>query len=81
MNIVKAPLLLALALYRKLISPILPSSCRFYPSCSQYATDAIHKHGAGRGIVMATRRVARCHPWNPGGADPVIEPGKPKEVS
>jgi putative membrane protein insertion efficiency factor len=64
-------LLLLIAGYRRLISPFLPPSCRFYPSCSKYAVIAIQKHGAVRGLWLALRRIARCHPWNPGGFDPV----------
>jgi len=57
--------------YQLFISPILPASCRFEPSCSQYALVAIRRHGAVRGVWLAARRLARCHPWNPGGHDPV----------
>jgi putative membrane protein insertion efficiency factor len=57
--------------YQKFISPGLPPACRFYPSCSQYAIEAIARHGALRGSWLATRRLARCHPFHPGGVDPV----------
>ena len=57
--------------YKLVISPALPASCRFYPSCSDYAYGAIVKHGVIRGIGLAGRRVLRCNPWNPGGVDPV----------
>lgn len=57
--------------YQKVISPGLPPSCRFYPSCSQYAIEAIARHGALRGSWLAARRLARCHPFHPGGVDPV----------
>ena len=60
-----------LRLYKLLVSPFLPQACRFYPSCSQYAAQAIAKHGAVRGIYLALKRLARCHPRNPGGFDPV----------
>lgn len=63
----------ALRVYKVVISPLLPPSCRFYPSCSEYAATAIAKHGVIRGSVAAARRLARCHPWNPGGFDPVAE--------
>lgn len=61
-------------LYQLLISPLLPPACRFYPSCSHYALVAIRDHGALRGLWLATARLARCHPWNPGGVDFVPAP-------
>lgn len=57
--------------YRVLISPLFPPTCRFHPTCSQYAIDAIERYGAWRGSLLAVRRVLRCHPWHPGGYDPV----------
>lgn len=60
-------------LYRRSISPLLPRSCRYEPTCSAYALEAIQVHGALRGSVMAVRRIARCHPWSPGGIDRVPE--------
>jgi putative membrane protein insertion efficiency factor len=57
--------------YQKFISPALPPSCRFTPSCSQYALEAVAKHGAVRGTWLAARRLVRCHPFNPGGYDPI----------
>ena len=57
--------------YRKFISPFLGARCRFYPSCSAYALQAIEIHGAGRGSWLAVRRLSRCHPFHPGGLDPV----------
>ncbi len=59
--------------YRYLLSPFLGSNCRFYPSCSCYAETAIKNYGALTGSWMALRRIARCHPWHPGGIDPVPE--------
>lgn len=58
-------------LYKLVISPLLPPACRFYPTCSQYAAQAIEKHGVLRGGILAAKRLARCHPFNPGGVDPV----------
>ncbi|MBS3908409.1 MAG: membrane protein insertion efficiency factor YidD [Actinobacteria bacterium] len=57
--------------YQKTISPLFPPSCRFYPSCSSYALQAIQKHGVIRGGLMAAGRILRCHPFSPGGHDPV----------
>lgn len=57
--------------YRLLVSPLLPPACRFYPTCSAYAEEALARHGAWRGSWLAARRVCRCAPWHPGGVDPV----------
>lgn len=57
--------------YQRFISPLLAPRCRFAPSCSQYAVDALRAHGAARGLWLAVRRIARCHPFHPGGYDPV----------
>lgn len=58
-------------LYQHLVSPLTPPTCRYYPSCSQYAVIAIRRHGALRGTWLAGRRLLRCHPWTPGGVDDV----------
>jgi putative membrane protein insertion efficiency factor len=57
--------------YQIVVSPLLPPSCRFTPSCSQYALEAVNRHGALKGTWLAARRLARCHPFHPGGFDPV----------
>jgi hypothetical protein len=61
--------------YQLLVSPFLPPACRFLPTCSEYAVEAIERYGAGRGVVLALLRLARCHPWGGSGYDPVPEPG------
>jgi len=67
-----ARLLVALiGVYRRWISPLFPPACRFYPSCSAYAVEAVTVHGALRGSWLAFRRLLRCGPWHPGGLDPV----------
>ncbi len=68
---IRASLLLAVRAYRRFVSPALPSACRFYPSCSAYAEAALVRHGAAKGAWLATRRLLRCHPFHPGGIDPV----------
>jgi putative membrane protein insertion efficiency factor len=67
----KRLLVLQLRGYQYAISPLLGRSCRFYPSCSDYTLEAIERHGALRGSVLGFKRVMRCHPWHPGGFDPV----------
>jgi putative membrane protein insertion efficiency factor len=57
--------------YRKFISPIKPPTCRFYPTCSQYALDALELHGPAKGSWLTVKRVCKCHPFHPGGIDPV----------
>ncbi len=59
--------------YQLFVSPVLPSSCRFYPTCSNYSIQAIKRFGPVKGGYLSVRRVLRCNPWNPGGYDPVPE--------
>lgn len=66
-------LLVLIGAYRRWVSPLLPRSCRFEPTCSAYAAEAIRRHGALYGSVLAVRRLLRCHPWSPGGIDRVPE--------
>lgn len=67
----KRVLLALIAGYRLLLSPLLRASCRFYPTCSAYASEAIDTHGALRGSWLALKRILKCHPWHPGGVDAV----------
>lgn len=67
----KAVLIALLRAYQYAVRPWLGSNCRFYPSCSDYAREALERHGALRGSWLATRRILRCHPYHPGGYDPV----------
>lgn len=66
-----APLIAAVWIYRILVRPMLPPSCRFYPSCSEYMIQSLRKHGPFIGAAKGVWRVCRCHPWNEGGYDPV----------
>jgi putative membrane protein insertion efficiency factor len=60
-----------LRIYKRWVSPMLPSACRFYPTCSEYMMEAIEKHGVARGTALGIRRLLRCHPFHQGGFDPV----------
>ncbi|WP_300454680.1 membrane protein insertion efficiency factor YidD [Accumulibacter sp.] len=64
-------LLALIGFYRYAISPLLGRHCRFFPSCSEYASEALGKYGAGKGTRLALYRLLRCHPWHPGGFDPL----------
>ena len=67
----RAVLIWLLKGYRYAVSPLLGRNCRFHPCCSEYAVEAVEKYGAVKGGWLAMKRVGRCHPWNPGGYDPV----------
>ncbi|MFO0752468.1 MAG: membrane protein insertion efficiency factor YidD [Thermodesulfovibrionales bacterium] len=67
----KIVLIALVKLYRYLLSPLLPSSCRFTPSCSEYSIEALEKYGAVKGCRLALKRIVKCHPFHPGGYDPV----------
>jgi len=69
--VLKRILLMLVVGYRQLVSPLFGARCRFYPSCSEYARQALEKHGAWRGGWLALKRVARCGPWSKGGLDPL----------
>ncbi|MBK5273903.1 MAG: membrane protein insertion efficiency factor YidD [Desulfuromonadales bacterium] len=66
----KSIALLAIRFYQKLLSPLLPSTCRFYPSCSEYSRESIVRHGVVRGTWLTLVRLSKCHPFHPGGFDP-----------
>jgi putative membrane protein insertion efficiency factor len=70
-KILTAPVILLIQAYRYLLSPLIGSHCRYTPSCSQYALDAVQTHGASKGLWLAVKRVGSCHPWHAGGYDPV----------
>lgn len=74
-RVVRWPALALIRAYQLVVSPWTGASCRFSPSCSAYAYEAIATHGLIRGTLLAVRRLGRCHPWNPGGIDPV-PPGR-----
>lgn len=66
-------LMFIIKIYQKVISPLTPPSCRFYPTCSHYGLEALEKHGALKGSWLAIRRISKCHPFHEGGFDPVPE--------
>lgn len=70
-HLLSAALIALIQFYRRVISPMTPPSCRFTPTCSQYAIEAIRKHGPFKGMYLAVRRILRCHPWGGSGYDPV----------
>jgi putative membrane protein insertion efficiency factor len=74
--VLKWLLLAVIWLYKRAISPLLPPSCRYHPSCSAYGFEAITVHGSAKGLALAIWRLLRCNPWSGGGLDPVPEPGR-----
>ncbi len=76
-SIFSYPLILLINIYRYTLSPLFGNQCRYYPTCSHYAENALKEYGAWRGIIMAVKRISRCHPWHEGGYDPV--PSKNQE--
>ncbi len=70
MQIVLKLFLFLIRVYQRLVSPLIPPSCRFYPSCSEYTRQALQRYGL-KGLIFGVRRICRCHPWHPGGYDPV----------
>lgn len=70
-KIVIAPFLLLVRIYQIFLSPLLPATCRFQPTCSHYMVEALQKHGVFKGLFLGTKRIARCHPWGGSGYDPV----------
>ena len=70
-KILTAPVILLIQVYRYLLSPLIGSHCRYTPSCSRYALDAVKAHGVVKGLWLAVKRVGSCHPWHVGGYDPV----------
>ncbi|TMA49310.1 MAG: membrane protein insertion efficiency factor YidD [Deltaproteobacteria bacterium] len=73
-DVVAVALIALLRAYRLVVAPGLPPSCRFVPSCSAFGVEALERHGAARGLRLTIGRLARCHPWTPGGYDPVPGP-------
>jgi putative membrane protein insertion efficiency factor len=70
-HMIVLPFIFVIQLYKIFISPILPPSCRYSPSCSTYAIDALKKHGLVKGVFLAVKRIGSCHPWGGRGFDPV----------
>ncbi|MFR5263464.1 MAG: membrane protein insertion efficiency factor YidD [Christensenellales bacterium] len=65
------PIILIIRIYQIFISPLTPATCRFYPTCSTYFIQALEKYGLIKGTYLGIKRILRCHPWNPGGYDPL----------
>lgn len=80
-DVIQRAALSLLELYRWLLSPLLPGSCRFEPSCSRYATGCIENHGVLRGCVLTFLRLCKCHPFHPGGYDPPPPPRRAEDLT
>ena len=82
-RLLAAPLIGAIVLYQRLISPMLPPTCRYYPSCSAYAVTALRRFGQVKGTWLAVKRLVMCHPWTPGGVDhvPAKHPAPPARTA
>ena len=78
MKFLTFPFILLIRFYQSAISPYLPATCRYYPTCSQYSIEALEKHGLFFGSYLAVRRILSCHPWGKSGHDPVPEKFKRK---
>jgi len=71
MNLARRAFIAPITLYRRFISPLLPTRCKYHPSCSAYAAEAVQSYGVARGLILAGWRLLRCNPWSAGGLDPV----------
>jgi len=78
---ISAMLIAVVRVYRLVLSPLKPPTCRFTPTCSAYAIEALSRHGAGRGSWLSVRRLCRCHPWGGHGYDPVPPPSDSREAT
>ncbi len=74
-------LIIPIRIYRYLLSPLMASNCRYTPTCSEYAIEAIQQHGVVKGLMLATKRIASCHPWHAGGYDPVPDARQHKNLN
>jgi uncharacterized protein len=70
-KIIRAPFILLIRIYKYTLSPLLPNACRYTPTCSQYAEEAIQKYGIVKGVWLGAKRIGRCHPWGGSGYDPL----------
>jgi putative membrane protein insertion efficiency factor len=70
-SIFSYPFIWGIWIYRYTLSPLIGQQCRFYPTCSRYAEEALREHGAFGGLILSIKRILRCHPWNDGGYDPI----------